>query len=187
MNGVAFYGKMGAGKSTLANALKNYYTNVRQDCYYYPITYSFGAGVKKCAKDYFDTEKKDRDLLVGIGMKMREVHEDVWIDYLQRNMQKDAKKCQQLKIRHIPIVDDLRFKNEYDYLIENEFKIIKVDISPDLQEHRLRQLYPNDWETHINYSSHVSENNTLEYHLELNSKYSVEDNLNRIKKFLNLV
>ena len=75
MNGVAFYGKMGAGKSTLANALKNYYINVRQDCYYYPKTYSFGAGVKKCAKDYFDTEKKDRDLLVGIGMKMREVNE----------------------------------------------------------------------------------------------------------------
>ena len=119
-------------------------------------------------------------------MKMREVQEDVWVDYLHRTMQKDAKKCQQLKIRHIPIVDDLRFENEYEYLKEYGFKIIKVDISPDLQEHRLRQEYPEDWQTHINYSSHVSENNTLEYHLELNSKYSVEDNLKKIKKFLNL-
>jgi len=186
MNGVAFYGKMGAGKSTLAAALNNYYINVRYDCYYYPITYSFGAGVKKCAKDYFDTEKKDRDLLVGIGMKMREVHEYVWVDYLHRSMQKDSKKCQQLKIRHIPIVDDLRFKNEYEYLKENGFKIVKVNIEPELQEHRLRKLYPDDWETHINYSSHVSENNDLEYHLEVDSKDSVETNLNKIKTFLNL-
>jgi len=182
MNGIAFYGKMGAGKSTLAKALSSQYNNMQMD--YYPNIYSFGAGVKKCAKDYFDTETKDRDLLVGIGMKMREVHEDVWIDYLQRNMQKDAKKCQQLKMRHIPIVDDLRFENEYKYLKENGFKIIKLHISPELQEHRLRLLYPDDWQTHLNYSSHISENSNLEYHLEIDSKDSVEDNLEKIKKYL---
>jgi len=89
-------------------------------------------------------------------------------------------------MRHIPIIDDLRFKNEYDYLKENGFKIIKVSIDPLLQEHRLRKLYPDDWDTHITYSSHVSENNNLDYHLELNSKDTVKDNLIKIKTFLNL-
>jgi hypothetical protein len=184
MNGIAFYGKMGAGKSTLANALKNYYKTGSTE--YHPVIYSFGTGVKKCAKDYFDTDKKDRDLLVGIGMGLRDVQQNVWVDYLHRTMQRDTKKCQQLKMRHMPIVDDLRFKNEYDYLKENGFKIIKVSIDPLRQEYRLRKLYPEDWDTHINYSSHVSENNNLEYHLEVDSKDAVEDNLIKIKTFLNL-
>ena len=185
MNGIALFEKMGSGKSTTAKELFNHFKSV--DTANYPVIYSFGTGVKRCAKEYFDTEspqKKDRDLLINIGMGMRNIRKDVWIEYLSRAMIKDSKRCSHLKLKHIPIVDDLRFVNEYDFLKENNFTIVKVSVTPLVQEFRLREMYPLDWEKHKYYTSHISENLNREYNVEINSENPIETNIESIKKYL---
>ena len=67
---IAICGKMCSGKSTLANTLKimdNRYT-----------IYSIGQAVKDIGADLFGMKEKDRNLLIQIGAKMREIDPDVW-------------------------------------------------------------------------------------------------------------
>lgn len=183
MNGIAFCGKMTSGKSTLAKALCSYYKDYHKQMIH-PVIYSFATGVKKCAVEYFNMENKDRDLLVNIGMGMRKIDKNVWVNYLHNNMQKDAKLCERYKLRHIPIVDDLRFTNEYEYLKKNDFVIIKLNISDEEQKNRLKKIYPKDWKIHTKYLSHESEQFNNGHDLELDTLESIEDNIKIIKHYL---
>ena len=186
MNGIAFCGKIGSGKSTLARALKLQLSNIKKDSFYFPVIYSFSTGVKKCAKDYFNDTTKNRNLLVNIGMKMRDINEDIWVDYLHNTMQEDSLRCQQFKMRHIPIIDDLRFINEYDYLKKNDFITIKINVPEKTRINRLKYLYPNNWENHLSYSNHLSETLDLNFDFEIDSSKSIEQNVDLIKKYINL-
>jgi len=183
MNGIAFIGKMGSGKSTLTRAL---FAELRPNIKVMPKIYSFATGVKDCASEYFNQKEKDRELYVNIGMKMREIKENVWIEYLHSKMQEDHLRCQQTKTRHIPIIDDLRFQNEYDYLKERNFFIVQLNIPEEERIKRLKKLYPEDWETHTKYSSHTSENLNITSDLDLDSTDSLIYNVELIKKYVHL-
>ena len=123
---IAITGKMCSGKSTLAQIIKETNKNY--------VIYSFGAKVKEVAKDLFNMTEKDRSLLTSIGTKMREIDSDVWMNYVI-NQTKDKTHC---------IIDDLRYQNEYEALSQNGYKVIQLKVDPDIQEHRIKMVYPNN-------------------------------------------
>ena len=92
---IAITGKMGSGKSYLADKISNKYG-------FYIA--SFAGRVKELAKELFNMVGKDRGLLINFATKMREIDSEVWI----RTMLKSIKGKENV------IVDDLRLKNEYD-------------------------------------------------------------------------
>ena len=61
---------------------------------------SLAKEVKNVAKNLFGMEDKDRPLLQKIGMKMREIEEDVWLNFLLRQADVSEKA--------IVVVDDVQ-------------------------------------------------------------------------------
>ena len=136
---IAITGKMCYGKTTIANIIKLYDNK-------YQI-FSFGQKVKDIATDLFDMQNKDRTLLTSIGTKMREIDSDIWVKYIIKN-------CRDLEN---VVIDDLRYQNEYRYLIENNFKIIVLTLPVEIQIMRIKELYPENYIDHLNNMFHVSE------------------------------
>lgn len=99
---VVLTGRQRAGKDTVADYLKyrhGFYKVALADC------------VKDVAKQYFGTEFKDRELLIQIGTKMREIDPYVWVYNLMRRIEVQFKL---LDIRHF-VVSDVRFLNEWEF------------------------------------------------------------------------
>jgi dephospho-CoA kinase len=92
-------------------------------------------------------QNKDRTLLTSIGTKMREIDSDIWVKYIIKN-------CRDLEN---VVIDDLRYQNEYRYLIENNFKIIVLTLPVEIQIERIMKLYPENYKDHLNNMFHVSE------------------------------
>jgi len=123
---IAFSGKMHVGKTTSADYLVQKYGFVKL---------SFAGKLKEIAKDLwpeqFECGQKPRKLLQDLGMKMREIDQDVWVKYLVRI------------VRSLPkdsniVVDDLRFMNEYTALKNEGFFIVRIlrDVPPSpLDDH----------------------------------------------------
>ena len=140
---IAITGKMCSGKTTLSNYICSVEPRFK--------IFSFGKKIKEVANDLFNMDPmiKDRSLLISIGQKMREIDSEVWINYVIRQTE-DHEFC---------LIDDLRYQNEYDALLKNGFKIIQLEISPLLQEKRIREVYPDNCEDHLSARNHLSENN----------------------------
>ena len=160
---IAIYGKMCYGKTTLANIIKEI-----DDKY---IIYSFGQKVKDIAKDLFNMQNKDRTLLTNIGTKMRDIDPDIWAKYVI-NKCKDNDYC---------IIDDLRYQNEYEYCLKNNFKIIELILPEELQKQRIINLYPDNYENHFLNMWHESEKGLY----NLNSfKIDMSQDLNSIRNII---
>ena len=136
---IGICGQMCSGKTTIANYI------ISQDDSYY-IT-SFAKKLKEIAKDLFNMEHKDRKLLIDIGKKMRDIDENVWVNYT-------IKEC---KGHNNIIIDDIRYSNEFNKLKEDGWFLIKLIIDKDLQLDRLKKTYPNTWEKHYEYIQDNSE------------------------------
>ena len=174
---IAVTGKMCSGKTTLCNYLCELEPRFQ--------IFSFGKKVKDVASDLFqmDPQIKDRTLLTSIGQKMREIDKDVWVNYVIQQC-KDIEYC---------LVDDLRYQNEYEALVKNGFKIIQLNISDELQESRIKMVYPLNYEDHLKNRNHASENNTFQWlnnghpHLSIDSSMDKEYIKNLVREFINLV
>ena len=158
---IGLIGKMCSGKSTIANKLKNNYPQ-------YKIT-SFAKKIKYLAEELFCMKEKDRKLLQDIGTKMREIDEDVWIKYLLNDIKDDIN----------VIIDDVRYENEMKYLKNENFILIYLDISEELQERRIMQTYKNTFQQHIHNKNHESENldfneSMIDYKFVINTKNQSE-------------
>ena len=138
-------GKMVSGKTSLRNLIMSIYPQYEHR--------AFGDKVKDIAHDLFSMDKdkckKDRDLLIVIGTKMREINPDVWANYVGNS----------IKPNDNIIIDDLRYKNELKVVqkLPKPWFIIKIRISPDLQLKRLKKTYPKTWKTHLGNIKHHSE------------------------------
>ena len=139
---LAIHGKMCSGKTTKSNFIINYLSQ-KKNIKLKKI--AFADKVYNIAYDLFGMEEKDRALLQAIGTKMREIDDDIWIKYLLKNNKNNV------------IVDDARYENELKALKSNGFIIIKLDIDKDIQLKRLKKLYPNTYQIHINNMNHESE------------------------------
>ena len=133
---IAICGKMASGKTTLADWFVEHHGFQK---------ISLAAKVKSIGKDLFGMVHKDRRLLQKIGMKMREIREDVWIDYLINHEGDNL------------IVDDVRFINEAEKLKAAGWTIVRINIDDELQKERLKITYSDDWEVHWNSRGDASE------------------------------
>ena len=147
---IAIAGKMCSGKSTVANYLKERYN--------FKIC-SFGEPVKRYAALIFGDNTKNRPIIQDFAQKIKELDEDVWVNYLLRNIdQNDNQDGNQNDNQDDNIViDDLRFPNEYDALHKRGVAIIKIDIDRAFQIHRLKETYPNNYDCHISRIDNISE------------------------------
>ncbi len=140
---IAITGKMGSGKTYLAE-------NISKKYGFYKA--SFAGRVKELASELFNMRGKDRGLLINFATKMREIDEEVWIRSMMKN----------IHYKKNVIVDDLRLKNEYDKLRKNGWYIIKLDIDEERRKLQLKDKYGVDEAyQHIAYSNSVTENDVV--------------------------
>ena len=173
---IAVTGKMCSGKTTLCNYLCEIEPRFQ--------IFSFGKKVKDVASDLFQMDPliKDRTLLTSIGQKMREIDKDVWVNYVIQQC-KDVEYC---------LVDDLRYQNEYEALVKNGFKIIQLNISDELQEERIKNIYPLNYLDHLNNRNHPSEKNTFQWlspkhpHLSIDSSEDREVIKKIVREFIDV-
>lgn len=118
---VALLGRQRAGKDTVADYLVKRYGFVKM---------SLADPVKAVASEIFGMTEKDRGLLIQIGNKMREIDEDVWLNFLLRRIQ-------ELGASRI-VIPDVRFVNEYETLSELAWTI---RISASAQTRASREGY----------------------------------------------
>jgi len=117
---IAFSGKMQVGKTTSADYLVQRYGFIKL---------SFAGKLKEIAKDLwpeqFECDQKPRKLLQDLGMKMREIDQDVWVNYVLRIVRSLPKESN-------IVIDDLRFMNEYKALKNEGFVVVLVlrDVPP---------------------------------------------------------
>ena len=150
---IAIAGKMASGKTTLADKLQA----ELEDLDFRVARHSLATKVKEIGRDLFGMKEKDRRLLQKIGMKMREINPDVWIDYLNRTINQDL-----LEDKYdVAIVDDVRFVNEAKVFKQDGWLIIRLNIEEELQKARLQRTYP-DWEVHWDSRGDPSETEVIE-------------------------
>ena len=130
---IAFIGKMSTGKTSLTDYLVEKYGVTKL---------SFAEPVKEIAVKYFgmDINKKDRNILQGVGCKFREIRPLVWVDLLES------------KIEHNKayVIDDVRFINEAIRLKELGFLIIRLQTILEKRISRVKDLYPDVTEVQLN-------------------------------------
>ena len=136
---IGICGQMCSGKTTIANYI------ISKDNSYY-IT-SFAKKLKEIAKDLFNMQGKDRKILIDIGKKMREVDENVWVNYT----------LNECKEHNNIIIDDIRYSNEFNKLKQDGWFLIKLIIDSELQLERLQKTYPDTWKEHHKYIKDNSE------------------------------
>ena len=159
---IAIIGKMCSGKTTIANLI------IDKDKSYKRL--SFGQKVKDLAVELFNMKGKDRSLLINFANKMREIDSDVWVNYIINN-NKDIDNC---------IIDDILYQNELYKLINNNFYIIKLNISKELQKERIIKTYPDNYIDHLKYINHFSENCNFKFKDGYPNLILDVDNLNLI-------
>lgn len=120
-------GKMGSGKSAFAKYLvDNERAEVRR----------FADPVYQIARDVFGMIKKDRNLLQGIGAKMREIDPEVYAKAFVRRVRYGDDR--------LVVADDLRFPNEFD-MAKRVFgsDVVTVRITADHAKRlaKLEELY----------------------------------------------
>lgn len=139
---IGIMGKMGSGKTTLANKI------IELDSRF--IRISFADKIKEIARELFSMRHKDRQLLQDIGSKMREIRSSVWIDYVIGTIIKKG-------YTHI-VIDDVRFEDEIQALKRCGFHLVYLDID---EEARIQRLQKRDadftLETYHGHSKHQSE------------------------------
>jgi len=137
----AICGKMCSGKSTLANYIMSSYPGYQK--------YSFAQKVKELCSELFAMKGKDRVLLINFANKMRDIDVNVWVNQVLKQTEgKDN--C---------IIDDVRYQNEVDALIEDGWSFIQLNVPNELQKKRIMELYPDNYQEHFNSMNHISERN----------------------------
>ncbi len=144
MDRIAICGLMASGKTFLADALNTELGYTK---------FSLATGVKDLGRDVFLMEGKDRKLLQQIGMKMREIDTDVWINLLMRKVVTAQQDLNDMFGSHLEmrvVVDDCRFVNEVMAFKAAGYKIIRIHIDDEHQIKRLKKTYGKNAAQHIN-------------------------------------
>ena len=169
---IAISGKCTSGKSTTAKLIKSLYKNME--------ILNFAGRLKELATELYnyDDNNKDRKLLLDFGNAIRTIDPLALINSLD----KLANNLDSI------IIDDLRLCNEYTYLKEKGYIIIRLNISTDVQLERLKRLYPKTWEEQAKRLNHFTEteldNHKFDY--TFNSDNIEVLNNNILNLFLNL-
>ena len=145
---------MGSGKSAAATYIAEKYGFIRMRI----------SGKMREISQELDLEIT-RDLLQGIGKFFREFDDDVWIKYLVKKIQASTDSV---------VVDDIRRKNEVDYLKSLGFVLIRIDSSSEVRKMRIEtrdneKISDQDWERWANHLTEVQV-------IQLPVDYTIENN-----------
>lgn len=114
---IALTGRIRAGKDTVAEYLQDSHQFYR---------FAFGDGIRRVCQIVFPHllgQGKPRALYQGVGQALREFDQGVWVKYLDRVIERDCWPEDNV------VVTDLRQPNEYRYLREKGFFIVRVSSS----------------------------------------------------------
>lgn len=110
----------------------------------------------------WNVEKSERwrQLLQAIGDGLREkVDQNVWVNYMVSQFDEDG----------LYICDDVRYRNEFKILDSNEFQMIRLDISAEMQQKRLLARYGEIAFERLNHPSETDLDHTLfPHHINAN-------------------
>ena len=143
---IAITGKMGSGKSWVANILVEKYGFYKT---------SFAKKVKILVSELFNVHNKDRGILIRFASSMRDIDHEIWI----RHMFKDIEDQENKNV----VIDDLRLRNEYITLKKKGWFFIKIDIDEKDRVQRIKDTYGNDTESHLKYKHSITENDVCLY------------------------
>lgn len=123
---LAIVGEAGSGKDFIAEMLCDYFGFRR---------FAFADEVRWVSERYFseaygDPSHKNRQILIDVGMKMREIDPYVWVDWLMDEMADYDGNI---------VVTDTRMPNEYWTLRQAGFKFIRITASPETCMDRIRK------------------------------------------------
>lgn len=120
----------GSGKSTIANYLVEKHGFVE---------YNFADGIYTIARDVFGMKVKDRNILIGIGEKLREIDKMVWIKETLKRIEESGNPR--------VVIADTRKLLEYAYLIESGYEQAMVYCPEEVAIQRLKDR---DGEDNVN-------------------------------------
>lgn len=113
LKNIMINGRGGSGKSEIAKYLVDKYG-------YKEII--LAEPIYEIAKEYFNMESKNRELLQDIGQKLREIDEDIWVNYLINSLNENQPY----------VLSDVRQSNEYDSFFNEGF--IPIQVRADLNK-----------------------------------------------------
>lgn len=167
---IAVSGKMGSGKTTFYETLREFHNNNhhnisgKEDDVVY--RFSLADPVKEVAYNYFGmpSDIKDRKLLQQIGQKFREIDPDVWVNLMINKVEKQEIK--EWENWEAAICDDVRFPNEAKALKDDGWVMIRLEVSENEQKRRLKSAYGDGWEEHWKNRHEISETALDNYDFE---------------------
>ena len=171
-NKVLLIGKMGTGKTAIANMLCERYEFQR---------YSFAAKLKEIAIDLFDMKEKDRDLLQKLGMRMRDIDSGVWYKYLYRKINK-LEDNTELPLKFV--IDDCRFINELNYFKERGWTPIKLSTIERKRITRITNLYEAPTEKQLNDPSETEIDDMMLPFVFETDEMTLEDKFEKVLELL---
>lgn len=125
---VAILGKAGSGKTTMSENLVKYHGYRRL---------SFASALKDVAAQIWGPgAKTDREKLQRLGVAVRDIDEDAWVNVLLREVQDIEGRDHHHGTHTGLVIDDCRFPNEYWALCGAGFRFIRLLVP--LQERRAR-------------------------------------------------
>jgi dephospho-CoA kinase len=143
---IGFVGKMGSGKDTFCDEL------IKRGILDQKV--AFASKVKDVGKDLFaidpsDKNHRNRAILQGIGENMRKIEDDVWVNYLVRQMTRGTKYG----------ISDVRYYNEAKKILDLGGKLVLLRVDASLRRERVekRDNILFDEATWNKVSSHPSE------------------------------
>lgn len=182
---IAISGKMCSGKTTLNNLLQQ---RLEKEYGYKYIPLKLAEDLYYIHDVIFGRTYKDRPLLINIGDFFCGIDPDVFINSALRKLKKYDNES------NVSIIcDDLRKKNEYAKLSQEQFLLIRLHIDPETQLKRLKTIYPDTWEEQLPKRTHITETGLddvkewdLEFDVSEMNQYAICDLVMRkIKNMLN--
>lgn len=186
---IGIHGKLQSGKDTIADYLLNrrkigseeeFMRFAFADPLRTIVSYLFN--VKTGRPEGHDYPPNVRKLLQDVGVKLREVDPDVWVNYLWRDIQKVTKQDDIISclFPRCFVIPDVRFLNEVELIQRHGghlWKVVRhVDRKEDMDEHssetaldnfKFDRTFKNDWTIR---ALEIEVENELQRILELEKK-----------------
>ena len=124
MEKIAIIGKARSGKSTVLELMKKIYTEEGKLVLHYDVSHALYPITETLFPGSVYGEHKDRSKLQLVGQTIRKYDPNFWISAMERAIYQDESF---IKCVDVLIVTGVRQPNEYQYLKDNNFQIIKVD------------------------------------------------------------
>lgn len=150
---IALAGPMASGKTFVAEWLQKRYSHLKLR------RIGFGDEVKRLVQELWNPTTKDRSLLVEFATSMRNIDSAIWIKRMFAQIEASPDTNW--------VCDDLRQDNELVALQTQGWLLVRILVPNNIRQERLKSKYPNDYETHMAYANHKTENDMLNSSPEL--------------------